>query len=89
MNDELKPGDLLYYVDSNNFLILEVEGIYKIPRDCCAFVDTINRITSQRNRTILPINIKTMALYERASGIITAHEEIAIKLFGELTNSSQ
>lgn len=59
MNDELKPGDIVYYVSPEKMWILEVVRIKPILNDDMHIVvDTIDRITSVRYSNVIPINIK-------------------------------
>lgn len=84
MNDELKKGNILYYVARDKFTILEVEKVEETSyvSDRCIKVDVIDRITSFRYQgMILPANIKLMDYFFTAYGIYTTHEEVAIDFF--------
>lgn len=87
MNDELKPGDIVYYVSSERMVILEVVKVLPILNDDKHIrVDTIDRITSMRYSNILPIGIKMAKLFKTALGIFTVDEDIAVQFFKEFNN---
>ena len=87
MNDELKPGDIIYYVSPERMWILEVVRIKPILNDDMHIVvDTIDRITSVRYSNVIPINIKIAKLFRTAFGIFTVNEDIAVQFFKEFNN---
>ena len=51
MNDELKPGDIIYYVSPEKMAILEVIKVKQCD-DMHVIVDIIDRITSMKARFI-------------------------------------
>lgn len=85
MNDELKPGDIIYYVSPEKMAILEVVKV-KSCDDMHVFVDIIDRITSIRYSNIFPTNIKIAKLFKTALGIFTVNEDIAVQFFKEFND---
>lgn len=87
MNDELKPGDIVYYVCPERMVILEVIEIMPcLDDDRHIRVDTIDRITSIRYSNILPTNIKVAKLFRTTLGIFTVNEDIAVQFFKEFND---
>lgn len=85
MNDELKPGDIIYYVSPEKMAILEVVKVKQCD-DMHVIVDIIDRITSIRYSNIFPTNIKTAKLFKTALGIFTVNEDIAVQFFKEFND---
>lgn len=87
MNDELKPGDIIYYVSPERMVILEVVKIKPcINDDMHIIVDTIDRITSVHYSNIFPVSLKIAKLFRTAFGIFTVNEDIAVQFFKEFNN---
>jgi hypothetical protein len=87
MNDELKPGDIIYYVSPERMVILEVVKVNPcFNDDMHLIVDTIDRITSVRYSNIFPTNIKMARLFRTTLGIFTVNEDIAVQFFKEFNN---
>lgn len=87
MNDELQPGDIVYYVSPERMVILEVVRVKPIlDDDMHIVVDTIDRITSVRYSDILPVNLKIAKLFRAYFGIFTVNEDIAVQFFKEMNN---
>lgn len=87
MNDELQPGDIIYYVSSERMVILEVVHVQPISDDNRYLViDTIDRITSAHYSNIFPINLKIVEWYRAYFGIFTVNEDIAVQFFKEMNN---
>ena len=87
MDDELKPGDIIYYVSPERMVILEVVEVKSILNDGMhIIVDTIDRITSTRYSNIFPISLKIAKLFRTILGIFTVNEDIAVQFFKEFNN---
>lgn len=87
MNDELQPGDIVYYVSPERMVILEVVHVQSISNDDKHLVvDTIDRITSVRYSDIFPVNLKIAKLFRAYFGIFTVNEDIAVQLFKEMND---
>lgn len=87
MNDELKPGDIVYYVSPERMVILEVVHVQSISNDDeHLVVDTIDRITSVRYSNIFPVNLKIAKLFRTYFGIFTVNEDIAVQFFKEFND---
>ena len=87
MNDELKPGDIVYYVYPERMVILEVVEVMPcLDDDRYIRVDTIDRITSIRYSNILPTNIKIAKVLKTTLGIFTVNEDIAVQFFKEFND---
>lgn len=87
MNDELQPGDIIYYVSSEKMVILEVIKVKPILNDDThIIVDTIDRITSVHYSNIFPISLKIAKLFRTTLGIFTINEDIAVQFFKEMNN---
>ena len=88
MNDELKPGDIVYYVSPERMVILEVIEVIPILNDDRHIrVDTIDRITSMRYSNIFPVSIKMAKLFRTTLGIFTINEDIAVQFFKEFNDT--
>ncbi len=88
MNDELKPGDIIYYVSPERMVILEVIEVKScFDDDVHIIVDTIDRITSIHYSNIFPINLKIAKLFKTTLGIFTVNEDIAVQFFKEFNDT--
>jgi hypothetical protein len=88
MNDELKPGDIIYYVSPERMVILEVVKVKPCLDDNMhVIVDTIDRITSIHYSNIFPTNIKMAKLFRTTLGIFTINEDIAVQFFKEFNDT--
>lgn len=87
MNDELKPGDIVYYVSPERMVILEVVEVIPIfDDDTHIIVNTIDRITSIHYSNVFPISIKIAKVFRTAFGIFTVNEDIAVQFFKEFND---
>ena len=87
MDDELKPGDIIYYVSPERMVILEVVEVKSILNDDMhIIVNTIDRITSAHYSNIFPVSLKIAKLFRTTLGIFTVNEDIAVQFFKEFNN---
>lgn len=87
MNDELKPGDIVYYVYPERMVILEVVKITPCLNDNMhIIVETIDRITSVRYSNVFPVSLKIAKFFRTTFGILTVNEDVAVQFFKEFNN---